>query len=103
MNHDMSPAEPRPSGSDCGLPSQSVPVPFKDSGAFKQNRLFGRASIANGLLILLSVLLGGMEPTRWIGIGFAAFMGVGLVFSGMTGYCGWVRLFSKPSRPDLRG
>ena len=59
-----------------------------------QSALFRKASIANGLLILTSSLLGWYEPTRWFGIAFGIFMGLGLMFSGMTGFCGWVRIFS---------
>lgn len=56
--------------------------------------LFRKASIANGLLILTSSLLGLFEPTRWFGIAFGIFMGLGLMISGLTGFCGWVRIFS---------
>ena len=59
-----------------------------------QSALFRKASIANGLLILTSSLLSWYEPTRWFGIAFGIFMGLGLMFSGFTGFCGWVRIFS---------
>ncbi len=54
-----------------------------------------QAGIGNGLLVILSVVLGSMDRTRLIGISFGVFMGLGLIFSGMTGYCGWIRIFAR--------
>ena len=69
-----------------------------------QSPLFRKASIANGLLILTSSLLGWFEPTYWFGIALGTFMGLGLIFSGTTGFCGWVRIFSmKPWNLRRRG
>lgn len=67
-----------------------------------QNSAFRLASIANGLLVLASCLLGSFETTRWIGIALGTLMGLGLMISGMTGYCGWVSIFFRilPNRRD---
>jgi len=51
------------------------------------------ARIANGLLVLISSLL-MLEPSlAAIGFWLTVFMGLSLVFSGVTGFCGWVRIF----------
>ena len=68
-----------------------------------QHSLFRKASIANGLLILTSSLLGWFDPTRWCGIALGIFMGLGLMFSGLTGFCGWVRIFSVGRRVSITG
>ena len=54
------------------------------------------ALVANGLLVLLSSLLAIAVDTRfgWLTI----FMGVSLIFSGATGYCGWAQIFGRIAR-----
>lgn len=53
------------------------------------------ARIANGLLVLASSLLMLLplpslsKAGFWLTVG----MGLSLVFSGITGFCGWVRIF----------
>jgi hypothetical protein len=54
-----------------------------------------QASIGNGVLVVISSLLGWYEPTQWIGIGLGIFMGLGLIFSGITSFCGWIRIFAR--------
>jgi len=54
-----------------------------------------QASIGNGLLVILSSVLGIFESTRLLGIGLGIFMGLGLIFSGVTSFCGWYRIFAR--------
>lgn len=54
-----------------------------------------QASIGNGLLVVMSSLLGWYEPTRVVGIVLGAFMGLGLIFSGVANFCGWIRIFAR--------
>lgn len=49
-----------------------------------------QVQIAAGALVLLGLLLGWLVDPRWFGI--AAFVGAGLVFAGVTGFCGMARL-----------
>jgi rhodanese-related sulfurtransferase len=52
--------------------------------------LMRQVQIVAGALILLGVLLGwAVAP---IGFGLAAFVGAGLLFAGLTGFCGMARL-----------
>ena len=53
-----------------------------------------QASVGNGLLILVSAGLALYEPTRPVGIVLGLSMGAGLIFSGYSGFCGWIRIFS---------
>jgi hypothetical protein len=72
---------------------------------FQNNRTCGRpylsmslerqASIANGLLIILSCVLGAFKSTQMLGIGMGIFMGLSLIFSGVTSFCGWYRIFAR--------
>ena len=52
--------------------------------------LMRQVQIAAGALILLGVLLGWTVAP--IGFGLAAFVGAGLLFAGLTGFCGMARL-----------
>ncbi len=54
-----------------------------------------QASIGNGLLVIASSALGVFEATRMLGIGLGIFMGMGLIFSGVTSFCGWYRIFAR--------
>lgn len=56
------------------------------------NTLERRARFANGLLVLVSSLLMLVPALANIGFWTTCFMGLSLVFSGITGFCGWVRL-----------
>lgn len=55
-----------------------------------------KARIANGTLVLVSGLL-----AWWVDIRFAwlaVFMGGSLVFSGVTGFCGFASIFKRLRR-----
>lgn len=52
--------------------------------------LMRQVQIAAGALVLLGVLLGWLV-SPWL-FGIAAFVGAGLVFAGVTGFCGMARL-----------
>lgn len=52
--------------------------------------LMRQVQIAAGLLILSGVLLGWFVAPAWFGL--AAFVGAGLTFAGVTGFCGMARL-----------
>jgi hypothetical protein len=54
-----------------------------------------QASIGNGLLVVISSLLGWYESTRFIGLVIGIIMGLGLIFSGVTSFCGWIRIFAR--------
>lgn len=49
-----------------------------------------QVQIAAGLLILTGMLLGWLVSPAWFGL--SAFVGAGLTFAGMTGFCGMARL-----------
>ena len=49
-----------------------------------------QVQIAAGLLVLVGVLLGFTVSTAWFGI--AAFVGAGLTFAGLSGFCGMAKL-----------
>ena len=53
-----------------------------------------QATFANGILVVVSVALAAAPATRSIGLLCTAFMGAGLVFSGIFRYCGWVRILA---------
>jgi rhodanese-related sulfurtransferase len=60
-----------------------------------------QVQIAAGSLVLLGVLLGVLVHPAFIGI--AAFVGAGLTFAGVSGFCGMARLlalapWNRPSR-----
>lgn len=49
-----------------------------------------QVQIAAGSLVLIGVLLGFLVAPAWFGL--SAFVGAGLSFAGMTGFCGMARL-----------
>ena len=49
-----------------------------------------QVQIAAGLLVLIAVLLGFLVAPAWFGL--AAFVGAGLTFAGVSGFCGMARL-----------
>ena len=51
-----------------------------------------QVQIAAGLLVLLGVVL-GLSVSPWL-LGLAAFVGAGLTFAGVTGFCGMARLLA---------
>lgn len=53
-----------------------------------------QAQIGNGLLIICGSVLSCFEFTRTIGCAIVVLMGVGLVFSGVANYCGWIRILA---------
>jgi uncharacterized membrane protein len=55
-------------------------------------KLERRARIANGLLVLFSSLLMLVPSFAEISFWLTLFMGLSLIFSGVTGFCGWVRI-----------
>lgn len=54
-----------------------------------------QATLANGLLILVSVAIAAIPETRVLGLCCTGIMGFSQIFSGTTGYCGWVRILPK--------
>lgn len=68
-----------------GLPvveDRSAPLP-----------LMRQVQIAAGSLVLLGVVLGFLLGPLWFGL--AGFVGAGLVFAGLTGFCGMARLLAQ--------
>lgn len=51
-----------------------------------------QVQIAAGGLVLLGILLGFLVDTIWIGL--SAFVGTGLMFAGVTGWCGMAKLLA---------
>ena len=49
-----------------------------------------QVQIAAGSLVLTGVVLGALVDPRWFGL--SAFVGAGLTFAGVTGFCGMARL-----------
>lgn len=49
-----------------------------------------QVQIAAGSLVLIGVLLGFLVAPAWFGL--SAFVGAGLTFAGVTGFCGMARL-----------
>lgn len=49
-----------------------------------------QVQIAAGSLVLIGVLLGFLVAPAWFGL--SAFVGAGLTFAGITGFCGMARL-----------
>ena len=49
-----------------------------------------QVQIVAGSLVVIGVLLGLLVAPGWFG--FAAFVGAGLTFAGVTGFCGMARL-----------
>ena len=54
-----------------------------------------QASSANGLLILLGVAIASFPETRVLGLCCTGMMGFFQIFSGITGYCGWIRILPE--------
>jgi rhodanese-related sulfurtransferase len=55
--------------------------------------LDGQVRIAIGVIVLASSLLAVLVHPYWIGL--AAFMGAGLVFSGISGFCGLAHILAR--------
>jgi rhodanese-related sulfurtransferase len=49
-----------------------------------------QVQIAAGSLVLIGVLLGFFVAPAWFGL--AGFVGAGLTFAGLSGFCGMARL-----------
>lgn len=49
-----------------------------------------QVQIAAGMLILIGALLGTLVAPAWFGL--SAFVGAGLLFAGLSGFCGMARL-----------
>lgn len=49
-----------------------------------------QVQIAAGSLVLIGVLMGAFISAPWFGL--AAFVGAGLIFAGISGFCGMARL-----------
>lgn len=54
-----------------------------------------QATFANGLLILVSVAVAVIPETRVVGLVCTGLMGFSLMFSGVSGYCGWVKILPR--------
>ncbi|MBL8809079.1 MAG: DUF2892 domain-containing protein [Planctomycetaceae bacterium] len=54
-----------------------------------------QALIANGLIVFVSALLSLWPATRVTGQVLTLFMGASLIYSGWTGFCGWVPILSR--------
>jgi len=54
-----------------------------------------QATLANGLFILLGVIIASIPETHVFGLCCTATMGFFQIFSGITGYCGWVRILPE--------
>jgi len=65
-----------------GLPVET------DAGAPLE--IMRQVQIAAGSLVLIGVLLGFLVAPAWFGL--SAFVGAGLTFAGITGFCGMARL-----------
>ena len=61
-----------------------------ESDADAPLEIMRQVQIAAGSLVLLGVLLGFLVGSVWFGL--AAFVGIGLTFAGLTGFCGMARL-----------
>ena len=55
--------------------------------------LDGQVRIANGLIVLSSSALAAFVHPYWIAL--AAFMGAGLIFSGVSGFCGLASILAR--------
>jgi rhodanese-related sulfurtransferase len=62
-------------------------------GGRKVIPLDGQVRIAIGLIVLVSSLLAAVFHPYWIAL--AAFMGAGLIFSGISGFCGLARILGR--------
>ncbi|WP_370515216.1 DUF2892 domain-containing protein [Erythrobacter sp. THAF29] len=51
-----------------------------------------QVQIAAGILILVGVVLGTLTSPLWYGL--SGFVGAGLLFAGVTGWCGMANLLS---------
>jgi hypothetical protein len=54
-----------------------------------------KAKIANGMLVLVTGWLACTVDERFAWL--TLFMGGSLIFSGVTGYCGWAKIFQRLS------
>jgi hypothetical protein len=54
-----------------------------------------QALIANGLLVVISALLSLWSVTQTAGQALTLFMGASLIYSGWSGFCGWVPILSR--------
>ncbi len=68
---------------------QSAGLPV-ESDADAPLEIMRQVQIAAGLLVLVGVLLGFTVSTAWFGM--AAFVGAGLTFAGLSGFCGMAKL-----------
>lgn len=51
------------------------------------------ARVLNGAIVLVSALLTYFVDSRFLWL--SAFMGAGLIFSGLSGFCGWARILPR--------
>ena len=70
------------------------PLPDFPSGSIASSRsnLMRQVQITAGALVLAGVLLGAYVAPGWYGL--SAFFGAGLVFAGVTGWCGMAKLLA---------
>lgn len=65
--------------------SQGLPVVRAEKQVMAMDR---QVRVAAGFLIAVGSALAATESLRWVGIGLAAFVGLGLCYSGATNTCG---------------
>ncbi len=70
-----------------GWAKAGLPV---ETNADAPMEIMRQVQIAAGSLVLIGVVLGLFVAPPWFGL--AAFVGAGLTFAGITGYCGMARL-----------
>lgn len=61
-----------------------------EANAAAPMEIMRQVQIAAGSLVLIGVLLGFLVAPAWFGL--SAFVGAGLTFAGVTGFCGMARL-----------
>lgn len=72
-----------------GWKSAGMPIVVDRKQPLEMQR---QVQIAAGSLVLLGVGLAVLVDPRWLGL--SAFVGAGLTFAGVTGWCGMAKLFA---------
>lgn len=72
-----------------GWAAAGLPLNRNTNAPLEMNR---QVMIAAGLLVLAGVLLGALVAPAWFGL--AGFVGAGLTFAGISGFCGMARLLA---------
>lgn len=53
-----------------------------------------QATAANGILLFCAAIMALIPATEEWGVPMSVFLSLSLIFSGATGYCGWLRILS---------